>query len=221
MRCWAFLGRENNDYERNNRHILSIHREVRIVLEANCIESRPLRWVCRTLSDNGKFAGTLIEARQASGSQCIVLDEHTLEVVKMSNKRGTVYVDRLVQGALARRIVVHWCVFFALSMISLTALELFLGDPELSLTDHLSVLWGKYAFFVILMVSILPTFVYDSMKLSNRFAGPVMRLRESIHDLAQGESVEELKFRDNDFWRELSDDFNAVAKRVHGSEAKA
>ncbi len=71
------------------------------------------------------------------------------------------------------------------------------------------------------MVSILPTFVYDSMKLSNRFAGPVMRLRESIRDLAQGESVEELKFRDNDFWRELSDDFNAVAKRVHGSEAKA
>lgn len=139
----------------------------------------------------------------------------------MSNKRGKVYVDRLVQGALARRIVTHWCVFFALSMILFTATELFLGDPELSLTGHLSVLWSKYAYFVIIMVSILPTFVYDSMKLSNRFAGPVMRLRDSIHDLAKGERIEELTFRENDFWRELSEDFNVVAKRVHGPEAKA
>ncbi len=137
----------------------------------------------------------------------------------MSNKRGKVYVDSLVQGALARRIVAHWCIFFALSLISLGALELFLGDPTLSLQGHLGVLWGKYAFFVILMVSILPTFVYDSMKLSNRFAGPVMRLRESIGALAKGENVRELKFRDNDFWRELSDDFNVVASRAQESKA--
>ena len=163
----------------------------------------------------------ILESLRAGETKCKVLGEHALEVGIMSNKRGKVYIDRLVQGALARRIVVHWCVFFALSMISLTALELFLGDPELSLTGHLSALWGKYAFFVILMISILPTFVYDSMKLSNRFAGPVMRLRESIRKLAHGESVEELKFRDNDFWRELSEDFNTVAKRVHGIEAKS
>jgi hypothetical protein len=139
----------------------------------------------------------------------------------MSNKRGRVYVDRLVQGALAKRIVIHWGIFFALSMIVLTALELFLGDPELSLSGHMGVLWSKYAFFVVLMVSILPTFVYDSLKLSNRFVGPVMRLRESIRDLAQGENVDELKFRDNDFWRELSDDFNLVAKRVHAPKTQA
>ena len=139
----------------------------------------------------------------------------------MSDKRGRVYVDRLVQGALAKRIVIHWGIFFVLSMILLTALELFLGDPELTLSGHIGVLWGKYAFFVILMVSILPTFVYDSLKLSNRFVGPVMRLRESIRDLAQGENVDELKFRDNDFWRELSDDFNRVAKRVHGPKTQA
>lgn len=139
----------------------------------------------------------------------------------MSHKRGRVYIDHPVQGALARRIVVHWCVLFILSLISLFTLELFLGDPELTLAGHLGVLWGKYAFFVILMISILPTFVYDTMKLSNRFVGPVMRLRESIRNLANGERVEELKFRDNDFWFELSDDFNVVARRVQGSEVQA
>lgn len=136
----------------------------------------------------------------------------------MSYKRGKVYVDSQVQGALARRIVAHWCVFFALSLISLGALELFLGDPTLTFQGHLAVLWSKYAFFVILMIAILPTFVYDSMKLSNRFVGPIMRLRESIGALAKGEKVGELKFRDNDFWRELSDDFNAVAARAQDSK---
>lgn len=137
----------------------------------------------------------------------------------MSYKRGKVYVDNLVQGALARRIVAHWCVFFALSLISLGALELFMGDPALTLQGHLAVLWSKYAFFVILMVAILPTFVYDSMKLSNRFVGPIMRLRESIGALAKGEKVTELKFRDNDFWKELSDDFNVVAARAQDSKS--
>ena len=58
------------------------------------------------------------------------------------------------------------------------------------------------------------------MKLSNRFAGPVMRLRESINSLAQGEPVKELTFRDNDFWRELSEDFNRIAQRTNSTEAQ-
>ncbi len=132
----------------------------------------------------------------------------------MARVRSKVYVDRVVQGALARRIVLHWCVFFLLTVISLIALELFLGDPTLTMSGHLNALWGKYAFFIVLMVAIVPTFVYDSMKLSNRFVGPILRLRESISALAKGEEVKELKFRDNDFWRELSDDFNIVAHRT-------
>lgn len=137
----------------------------------------------------------------------------------MANQRGKVYVDRIVQGALAKRIIMHWCVFFGLSLLALFTLEVFLGDPSLTIGGHLGVLWTKYAFFIILMLAIVPTFVYDSMKLSNRFAGPILRLRQSIHGLAQGENVAELHFRDNDFWRELSQDFNRVAQRVTESKA--
>lgn len=132
----------------------------------------------------------------------------------MSHKRVKLFIDRRVQGALARRIVIHWCLFFIVSLISLGALELFLGDPQLSLAGHLGVLWNKYAFFVVLMLAVLPTFVYDSIKLSNRFVGPIVRLRESVAKLASGQPVSELRFRENDFWRELSDDFNTIAKTV-------
>jgi magnesium-transporting ATPase (P-type) len=138
---------------------------------------------------------------------------------KMANKRVKLFVDRPVQGALARRILVHWCILFGLSLISLFTLEFFLGDPNLTFGGQLQVLWSKYAFFILLMIAIVPTFIYDTVKLSNRFAGPILRLRESIRDLAKGDQVADLKFREDDFWLELSEDFNRVAHRIKDAKA--
>ena len=51
------------------------------------------------------------------------------------------------------------------------------------------------------MVILLPVFLYDTVKLSNRFAGPVIRLRRAMQAISQGNAVEKLQFRENDFWR--------------------
>lgn len=131
----------------------------------------------------------------------------------MSENRGRFYVDRTVQGALARRIVFHWFVFFLLSLVSLLAIEYFTGDPNLTFGGHLGVMWGKYGFFVLLMLAIVPSFVYDSLKLSNRFAGPMVRLREGIRQLADGEDGKDIKFRDGDFWGDVANEFNRMRKR--------
>ena len=138
----------------------------------------------------------------------------------MAKARSQFIIDRSVQGALAKRVVAHWCCFFALTVLSLMTLEYFLGDPSLTFAGHANVVWGKYAFFFILMLAIMPTFIYDTLKMSNRFAGPIHRLKVSLRGLADGsEEVSDLKFRENDFWRELSEDFNRVKARV--SQAKA
>lgn len=132
----------------------------------------------------------------------------------MSHSRGKFYVDKTVQGALAKRIVFHWCIFFLLSVISIFSLEYFLGDPNLTFGGHAYIVWQKYAFFVVLMVSIIPSFVYDSFKLSNRFAGPMVRLKNALKSAADGEQPEKIKFRDGDFWVEVSDEFNRLADRL-------
>lgn len=137
----------------------------------------------------------------------------------MSNTRGKIYVDRQVQGALAKRIVLHWLAFLTLCIACLAAFEYFTGEPHLSFGEHAFAVWNKYAFFLLLMLAVVPSFIWDTMKLSNRFTGPVLRLRDGIRRLADGEDVPEMKFRDNDFWRELSSDFNRAAARV--SEPKA
>lgn len=139
----------------------------------------------------------------------------------MENARGKFYVDKKVQGALATRIVFHWFVFFILCLISLYTLEYFMGDPVLTMGERLSVLWGRYASFVLLMICVIPAFVYDSMKLSNRFAGPMVRLKDSIRKLADGEPTSELNFRDGDFWQDVSKEFNRMVEKVGPKESKS
>ena len=59
-----------------------------------------------------------------------------------------------------------------------------------------------------------PLVVIDCVRLSNRFAGPLHRLRRDMRRLAAGEIVEPIHFRDDDLWREFADEFNAVARRM-------
>lgn len=137
----------------------------------------------------------------------------------MAVQRSKIYVDRAVQGAIAKRVILHWFLFFSLTSVSLLTLEYFLGDAQLSMLEHAGVVVNKYAFFFVLMLAIMPTFIYDTIKLSHRFAGPIVRFKESLKGLANGEDVPNMKFRDNDFWLEMSEDFNRVADRVRQSSA--
>jgi len=139
----------------------------------------------------------------------------------MASQRSKIYVDRTVQGAIAKRVILHWFLFFGLTSVSLLTLEYFLGDSQLSLMQHASLVVNKYAFFFVLMLAIMPTFIFDTIKLSHRFAGPIVRFKESLKGLANGEDVPNMKFRDNDFWLELSEDFNRVADRVRQSSASS
>lgn len=124
-------------------------------------------------------------------------------------QRRKVYIDASVQGALARRIILHWLLFFGVA--SLTALVLqVLSNPFLPFGDHLQDMWWNQGPFLVVMLFLLPVFVVDTVKISHRFAGPIFSLRRSMREIAQGKPAHRLKFRTNDFWHELSEDFNAM-----------
>jgi hypothetical protein len=136
----------------------------------------------------------------------------------MAKLRKKFFVDSPVQGALVRRIILHWGIFFVLVSMTIFAAEWFLGGVQLGFVQQLGEVWSKYAFFFLLMLFILPTFVYDTVKVSHRFAGPITRLKGALKSLADGEPVPTLKFREDDYWSELAADFNRIAARVHSIE---
>ncbi len=127
------------------------------------------------------------------------------------------YVDPQVQGALVRRLVIHWVSYVSVAAAVAFCLQV-LSNPVQPLGEHIQKAWWTHGLFLLVLVFLLPVFVLDSIKLSNRFAGPIYRLRRTIHNIAQGDPPPRLKFRDFDFWQGMAQDFNLMIDRLSGRD---
>lgn len=131
-------------------------------------------------------------------------------------KRQEVFADREIKNSLFRRLLLHWLVF-AGTVVSLNALLIMaFEDPQYSLSETL---WKAFLLQTPIMVAIgvlIPIFIRDALKISNRFAGPMVRLRRSLKSLANGEKVPPLVFRENDYWLDSATEFNRVRQLVIG-----
>lgn len=134
----------------------------------------------------------------------------------MFNKnRKKLFVDKRVQGVLIRQLVYHWLLAGLVMFLYLLIMQVFSSPDRLSLMGHLDAMWSKYSVLLIAIVAVFPVFIYDSIKLSNRFAGPMVSFRNRLNKLARGEEVTALNFRKKDFWHDLSGDLNAIARRMN------
>ena len=129
-----------------------------------------------------------------------------------SNRNKTL-IDFKLQGALVRRILLHWLGFFVVASVVAFLLQV-LSDPLLGLEVHLERLWWTHGPFLVVMLFLLPVFVLDTVKFSNRFAGPIYRLKQTVRTIAQGGPATELQFREYDFWQDLATDFNRMLSRL-------
>lgn len=142
---------------------------------------------------------------------------------QMSNRgnRRTYFVDKKVQGALLARAARYW----VLSLLVVGALSIlgwmFIapGMPVLvELRSHLPALLGGFAIALLASLVVLPVILYDLARMSNRFAGPMSRLRQSMKRAADGERVSSVYFRDDDYWQEFADAFNELNDRLQLQE---
>lgn len=128
-------------------------------------------------------------------------------------ERKKKFVDPKVQGALIRRLVIHWVLFIAVASVVAFCMQV-LSNPFRSVSEHARQLWWTHGPFLMVMVFLLPVFVHDTVKLSHRFAGPIYRLRHTIRSIAEGSPARRLKFRDFDFWQGLAEDFNKMVEQL-------
>ncbi len=133
------------------------------------------------------------------------------------NKRSKQFVESAVQGALVRRMVCHWILVLVVSTFLLIGLRV-LADPFQPLGTHFTAFIREHLFFILLMACMTPIFLWDTIKLSNRFAGPVMRVHRAMRDLNEGKAVKEVKLRQGDFWQKLADEFNCLLNKQESVE---
>lgn len=122
------------------------------------------------------------------------------------------FIDAHVQGALVRRIIFHWAVFLSVAFVVSFLLQA-ISNPFRPLGEQMRDLWYTHGPFLVVTIFLLPVFIVDTIKISHRFAGPIFNLRRAIREAASGETPRLIKFRNNDFWHELAEDYNALVKR--------
>jgi hypothetical protein len=130
-------------------------------------------------------------------------------------ERKRLFVDRSVQGALLLRVIVYWWLSLFTVSVLLIYLEIVNGIA-VPVGDHFNVahLWQEHVSVLVAFLVILPMLLWDSLILSNRFAGPFHRIRRTIHRLASGESAEPLQFRSKDYWQDVAKDLNALGEHL-------
>lgn len=131
-------------------------------------------------------------------------------------KRQQVFADRAIQSSLAWRLAGHWLLFTGLLLVLNTFLQMSFLFPQQAFGDaFLSAAWAQIPLLVC-VAALVPLFTRDALRISNRLAGPMVRLRKSLKSLAAGEKVPPLVFRENDYWLESATEFNRVRQLVLG-----
>ena len=127
--------------------------------------------------------------------------------------RKRLFVDPKVQGALIARVVMYWVICLITIALLLLCWDIVTG-PARVFYMHFDDMWFFYGPAAIASFLLLPLVIIDIIRISNRFVGPLLRLRRSMRALARGEDVEPIEFRNNDFWYDFADEFNAVRARI-------
>lgn len=143
-----------------------------------------------------------------------------MDAAKQVNRKF-LFIDSDVQGALVRRLLVHFALFMLVTFAALLFGQETRDGLEQPISHHLGQMWQQYALLFVALGCILPAMVLDLIQTSHRFVGPIYSLRDAVKKLADGRPTRTLKFRKDDHWREMANDFNRLAERLDQVEASS
>jgi hypothetical protein len=123
--------------------------------------------------------------------------------------RQQVWIDRNVQGALIGRVVLYWLA--GMLYVSLgSACFQYYQHSDWSLSKHIQALFSQFWPWLPSAILCLPLILFDVVRLSNLFVGPIYRLRMHLAELNVDPQCRPLKFRDDDYWQDLVEPIHAL-----------
>ncbi len=123
--------------------------------------------------------------------------------------RQQIMIDQQVQGALIGRVVLYLCLsLVATILFSCCGVVWFPPANGAVQSSHLVLRSVVPAAFGALLVA--PLAISDIIRQSNRFVGPVHRLRNSMKRVHSGDSVTPESVREEDHWADVIEQFNQL-----------
>lgn len=129
--------------------------------------------------------------------------------------RRRIFIDRAIQGTLLQRVILYWLCGAIMQVLLLAYFSIIGGAGDDSVHENSGQFWTTLSLAALSSIVVLPLLMLDIVRLSHRWVGPIYRLRTAMKQLANGEKVEEISFRDGDFWHDLAGHFNAIVRRMN------
>ena len=134
--------------------------------------------------------------------------------------RAKKLVDKQVQGQLMGKMVMYFLVYNgALMLITVGAWYMehasaqLTGQPTANLTEEFARFTAQHKPMAYGMIILLPLILWDMLKTSHRFAGPIYRFRRTLEDHIAGKPLERVKLRDGDYLGEFEAVFNRFVEK--------
>ena len=146
--------------------------------------------------------------------------------MRKNKPRKKYFIDSKVQGILIYRVVMYWFAF-VFGMFCLLAgfpliISFFVNSPVAPSAGQLLLqTWRSFWPAIFASALMLPILILDIIRVSHRFAGPMVRLRTALRDLAAGKPVQPVVFRYGDFWCEVAEEFNQATARIREMQSTA
>lgn len=133
--------------------------------------------------------------------------------------RRRYFVHKHLQRALVVRMMLHIIAFAAASFAVTLFLEI-VRDPFREPTQWRQMITTAVVAFSATTICLLPILAWDSVKFSNRFVGPILRLQSELGKVGH-QTISAIRLRRSDYWHELADEFNLMLERWPQAEAAA
>jgi signal transduction histidine kinase len=134
----------------------------------------------------------------------------------MKTPRRQFIVNWTVQSGYAANLLVRWGALMAVVGCCTVLIQALacaaLNTLETSLTLRTAI-WA----FIGTSLILTPVLVWDSIKMSHRFVGPIVRMKAVIRGISEGK-YQTIKLRESDYWHDIADELNRLQEKLKERE---
>ena len=134
----------------------------------------------------------------------------------MVDKRHQFVVDWHVQYAYAANLLLRWFVLLAV-VGSCTILVQYFACISAKSTETLLTVRTAVLSFIVTYALLIPVLIWDAIKMSHRFVGPIVKMKAVMRGIAEGK-FQTIKLRKGDYWRDLADELNLLQEKLRERE---
>jgi len=142
------------------------------------------------------------------------------------HQRRKLFVNREIQGRILGRLTLYWIGYHVILWHALFLTQwanwqfqaIGEGTSVPFLQSYLAFLGNSYL-VPLVALGIFPIVFWDMLKLSHRFAGPLIQLQNRLQEMTDGQPPQPVRFRRDDMLMEIEQTFNDYVDSLHAQAA--